>query len=165
MKELWRYVFTLQWLKLKKPTQKGKIDSIFSAGTRGKYTLFQTVARCAVIVESREQELQARVGQRKCPNRKILLFSVKVHYVIWHKCAPGWESHHFILAKVFTTNSLCTLLSHLLLCPCSSLVSPAPLGCNITSGQIHVLFVANPGTPPSSDEDIGGPQEIINTNE
>lgn len=160
MREVWRYVFTLQWLKLKKPPQKGKVDSISSAGTRGKYIVFH-----AVIVESRGQELQARPGQRKCPNRKILLFSVKVRYTIWHKGTPGWESHHFILAKVFTTNSLCTLLSRLFSCPCSSLVSPAPLAYNITSEQIQMLFVANPGTPPSSDEDIGGPQEIINTNE
>lgn len=43
--------------------------------------------------------------------------------------------------------------------------APAPLTYNIPSEQIHTLFVANPGTSPSSDEDIGGPQEIINTNE
>lgn len=165
MREVWRYVFTLQWLKVKKPTQKGKVDIISSAGSRGKSILFQAVARCAVVVESRGRELLARVEQRKCPNRKILLFNVKVHYMIWHKGAPGWESCHFILAKVFTTNSLCTLLSHLFSCPCSSLVSLSPLAYNITSEQIHMLFVANPGTSPSSDEDISGPQEVVNTKE
>lgn len=155
-REVWRYVLTPEWLKLKKPTQKGKEDSIVSAGTRGKYTLFQAVARCAVIVESRGRELLAGVGQRKCPNRKILVFRVKDHYMIWHKCAPEWESCHSILAKVFTTNSFCTLLSHLFSCPCSSLLSLAPLAYNITSEQIHMLFVTNPATSPSSDEDIGG---------
>lgn len=145
-------------------TERGR-RQYFLCRHKSKCTLFQAVARCAVIVESRGWELLARVGQIKCPNRKILLFSVKVHYMIWHKGAPGWESHHFILSKFFTTNSLFTLLSHLFSCPCSSLVSLAPLVYNITSEQIHMIFVANPGASPSSNEDIGGPQEVINTNE
>lgn len=156
-------------VKTKEAHIERKEDSVSSAGTRGKSILFQAVARAAVIVESRGWDLLIRTGQRKCPNRKIFVFSVKDHYMIWHKRAPGWESHHFIslfgqfMAKVSTTNRVIKTLagvrlSHLFSCP-------SHLTYNIPSEQIHTLFVANPGTSPSSDEDIGGPQEIINTNE
>lgn len=104
-------------------------------------------------------------GQGKCPNRKILLSSVKSQCMSRHKCAPGWESCHFTLAKDFTANSFCALLLYLFLCPCSSLVSLAPFAYNITSEQVHMLFMANPGTSPGSNQDVGGPQEIISTNE
>lgn len=65
MREVWRYVFTQEWLKQKKPTHKGEEDSISSAGTRGKYTLSQAVDRCAVFVESRDWELLARKNVQK----------------------------------------------------------------------------------------------------
>lgn len=143
MREVWRYVFTLEWLKLKKPTQKGNEDNISSAGTKGKYILFQAVARGAMIVESRGQELLARILQRKCPYRKILVFCVKDHYKIWRKCVPWWESRHFILATVFTTNSICTLLSHLFSCSCMKtwcLLHPLL----ITSHQSRFTFCGKP---------------------
>jgi len=62
MKEVGMRVLTVRWLKVKKPTQKGKED-ISSAGTR-----------VPVFVGSRDWELQARVVQERTSKQEDFTF-------------------------------------------------------------------------------------------